>query len=268
MPPNTTFLLYASLYQSLLSVHVLQKNNLSINVFGVGNAKKDIYPLRVSETVVADRHVDLLLYECNGVQHYTTIKNFSRLISGHMSNHNRATYCCKKCPHAYSTKQLQEAHDVDCCHVQRTKFPKDQKQLPAPFVVYADFESILKPVNEDVNVTQGVDTGTKYSTHAEHEHIPCSFAYRIVSSVDPNFSRPLVMYRDEDDADIFVRKLQLEAKQLCADYIAAPKPKLFTVKDSQLFTNATTCHICTNPLGEGTATLQETTAVLLTMNAI
>ena len=53
-------------------------------------------------------------------------------------------------------------------------------------MVYADFESILK---------QGVDTGTKASTHAYQEHIPCSFAYKILSSVDPNFSRPLVMYR-------------------------------------------------------------------------
>ena len=60
---------------------------------------------------------------------------------------------------------LLDAHAEDCCHVQRTKFPKApmcrftniQKQLPAPFVVYADFESILKPVNEDV--MQGVDTG-------------------------------------------------------------------------------------------------------------
>ena len=117
------------------------KNNLSINVYGVDNDKKVIYPLRVSQTVVADRHVDLLLYECNGVQHYTTIKNFSRLISEQMSNHGHVTYCCKKCLHAYSTKELLEAHDVDCCHVQRTKFPIDpicrvtniQKQLSTPF---------------------------------------------------------------------------------------------------------------------------------------
>ena len=49
------------------------KNNLSITVYGVDNDKKVIYALRVSQTVVGDRHVDLLLNECNGVQHYTTI---------------------------------------------------------------------------------------------------------------------------------------------------------------------------------------------------
>ena len=43
------------------------KNNLSINVYGVENDEKVIYPLRVSQTVVPDRHVDLLLYECNSI---------------------------------------------------------------------------------------------------------------------------------------------------------------------------------------------------------
>ena len=96
-----------------------------------------------------------------------------------------------------------------------------QKQLLTPFVVYADFESILKPVNGDV--TQGVDIGTDSSTHVFQDHIPCSFAYKIVSSVDPDFSRPLVVYRGEDASDMFVRKLQLEADQLFGEYIATPQ---------------------------------------------
>ena len=178
--------------------------------------------------------MDLPLYECNSVQHYTTIKNFSRLVSSQLTNHTCATYCCKKWLHAYSTQGLLDAHAEDWCHVQRTKFPKDprcrftniQKQLPAPFVVYADFESILKPVNEDVDVTQGVDSHIESSSHIFHEHIQCSYAVKIVSSVDPEFSRPLVMDRGEDDAEMFVRKLQLEAKQLFNEYIATPKPML------------------------------------------
>ena len=86
--------------------------------------------------------------------------------------------------------------------------------MTAPFVVYADFESILKSVNE-VDVTQGVSTGTASSTTVYQEHVSCSFAYKVVSSVDPDFSRPLVMYPGEDAADKFVRDLQKEAKQLC-----------------------------------------------------
>ena len=79
-------------------------NNMSINMYGVDGDKKVIYPLRVSFTLVPDRHIDLLLFERNGIQHYTTIRNFSRLLSSQMSNHSHAVYCCKQCPHAYSTR--------------------------------------------------------------------------------------------------------------------------------------------------------------------
>ena len=90
-----------------------------------------------------------------------------------------------------------------------------QKQLPTPFVVYVDCESILKPVNEDVDVTQGVGIGIESSTHTFQEHTSCSFAYKIVSSVDPDFTRPLVIYSGGDATEMFVRKLQLEeAEQL------------------------------------------------------
>ena len=181
-------------------------NNLSINVYGIEDDKKVIYP-----------YLDLLLYECNGIQHYTTIKNVSRLVSSQLSNDNCATYCCKKCLYGYSTKELLDAHAKDCCHAQRTKFPKDprcrftniRKQLPTPLVVFADFESILKPVNEDV--TQGVDTDIESSCHVFQEHIPYSFAYNIVSSVDTGYSRPLVLYTGEDAAVMCVRKLQLSS---------------------------------------------------------
>ena len=133
-------------------------------VYRACDDKKVIYPLRVSSTLVPNRHVDLLLFEYNGIQHYSTIRNLSRLVPGQMSNHSHAVYCCKQCLHAYKTQELLDPHATDCCHAQRTKFPDDprcpftniQKQLPAPFVVYADFESILKPVDKDVDITQGV----------------------------------------------------------------------------------------------------------------
>ena len=96
--------------------------------------------------------------------------------------------------------------------VPRCRFTNIQKQLPAPFVAYADFESILKPDNGDVDVTQGVETGIESSSHVFQEHISFSFEDKIVRNVDSDFSRPLVMYRGEDAAQMFVHKLQ-QAKQ-------------------------------------------------------
>ena len=54
--------------------------------------------------------------------------------------------------------------------------------------------------------------------------------------------------RGEDAADMFVRKLQLEAKQLFDEFIATQKLMLLTATESQSFTNATICHIYTKPL--------------------
>ena len=229
---------------------------MSINVYGVDDDKKVIYPPRGSSTLVPDRHVDLLLFERNGIQYFTTIRNFSRLVSSQMSNHDHTVYCCKQCLHAYSTQELLDAHVTECYHAQRTKFPDDprcrftniQKQLAAPFVVYADFESILNTVDKDVDTIQGVEVGGESSSQVFQDHIPCSFAYKVVSSVDPNFSRPLVMYRGETVAEKFVRDLQQGAKQLFDEYIATPKPMLLTGTVLRSFNNATTCHICTKPL--------------------
>ena len=76
-------------------------------------------------------------------------------------------------------KKRLEEHE-ECCFAfaaQQTEFPDDpilkfeniQKQVDAPFSVYADFESILKQLSGDGNKCQG--------------HITCSYTYQIVSSI-------------------------------------------------------------------------------------
>ena len=63
------------------------------------------------------------------------------------------------------------------------------KQLPAPFKIYADFECNLR----DVEIYEGSYT-KKY-----HDHVPRSFAYKIVC-IDDKFSKLIVVYRDENAA--------------------------------------------------------------------
>ena len=185
---------------------------MSINVYGVDDDNEVIYPLPVSSTLVSDRHLDLLLFERDGVQQYTTIRKFSRWVGRQLSGHT--VHCCMRCLHGYSSQELLDDHALDCCDVQRTRFPKDsrcrftniQKQLLAPFVVYADFESILQRVDEDeaMDTTQGVAVGGDEPTPAGpfQEHLPCRFAYKLVSSVVQNFTRPLVSYRGEDAGEM------------------------------------------------------------------
>ena len=43
------------------------RNNVTINVYCVDNDYTVTYPIRASSTLLPDRHVDLLLFECDGV---------------------------------------------------------------------------------------------------------------------------------------------------------------------------------------------------------
>ena len=79
-------------------------NNMSINLYGVDDDRKVIYLLRVSSTLIPDRHAELLLFERNGIQHYTTIRNLCRLVSSQMSIHDHVVYCCKQYLHVYKTQ--------------------------------------------------------------------------------------------------------------------------------------------------------------------
>ena len=238
------------------------QNNMSINVFGVDSEEQVFYPLHVESTVIPDRHVDLLLYDNGGVNHWVTISNFNKLLGGQISNHQHRVFCCPQCLHAFSRADLLELHRKDCCHVQRTVIPENktlyftniQKQLPAPFVVYADFESILTPVGDNVDTTCGVDAlpadGWKSASETFQTHIACSFAYQIVSTVDPTYTKELVTYRGEDAAQKFLQLLQEEAEELQKNYIYTPKPmEPLTAEELGNFRTADTCHICEQLLG-------------------
>ena len=68
------------------------------------------------------------------------------------------------------------------------------KQLPAPFKTYADFECNLR----DVEIYEG------YYTKKYHNHVPCSFTFKIVCT-DNKFSKPIVVYSGENAAYEFIK---------------------------------------------------------------
>ena len=109
-------------------------------------------------------------------------------------------------------------------------------QLPETTVgiVYADFESILKHDNV-MDTKQGVAAGSgELSSRAFQEHV----------HVDPDFSKTHVSYRGEDAAEMFVHKLQEEAKQLFDEYIVSPRPLLpLTVAELCSFHTAVNYHM-------------------------
>jgi len=72
--------------------------------------------------------------------------------------HNNSKHFCERCLHCYTTAELLERHKPECKRLlkrpTRTELPKEgenkvsftnhHKQMKAPFVIYADFESLVR----------------------------------------------------------------------------------------------------------------------------
>ena len=126
------------------------RNNMPICIYDVDDDSKVISPLRVSSTLVPARHVDLLLFERDGVHHYATIRHFRRLVERQLSNHGHAVHCCRRCLHAYSSQSLQS-------HVCKIPRPNQLRLL------FTDTDSLADAVQtEDIYRDMVEDAATHY----------------------------------------------------------------------------------------------------------
>ena len=127
-----------------------KRNCIFINVFGYEGR---IYPLHLTKERRV-RHIDLLLIQRGEGQHNCCIRNFNRLM-GDQNDDNNQYFYCHYCLHGFTKRCLLKRHVLYCqLHgAQRTKMPADDdkwlsytdvSKQQVPFVVYADFESILE----------------------------------------------------------------------------------------------------------------------------
>ena len=127
-----------------------------INVFSINDNNK-IHPLRLNQKDL-QKTIDLFLFSKDEKQHYSLIKNFSRLVRSQITSDMRKIHICKKCLTHFTKLDLFEKH-ISYCSQNKTvavKMPTKQtilnfqnhyKKHPIPFVVYADFECFTKPIN-------------------------------------------------------------------------------------------------------------------------
>ena len=81
------------------------------------------------------------------------------------------------------------------------KFENYFKQITVPFKIYADFEYNLKIV----------ECNEGYFTEKYQDHIPCSFAYKIVC-IDDRFTEQIIIYRGENAVYEFIKTILKEYK--------------------------------------------------------
>ena len=163
-----------------------------INVFS--NDNMIIYPLRMADRDCKNT-IDLFLYEEDGNTHYTLIKDFNRLIkSQKTSSKNGKIFICKKCFTHFTKEELLEKHIKYCSNNQTVavKMPEPNtmlyfknyyKQLPIPFVVYADFECFTKPMNS-------CSPNPKDSYNYNYQkHEPSGFCFYVKGIVDKKLNQ-------------------------------------------------------------------------------
>ena len=222
-----------------------------INVFSEDD-KMSIYPLRMADRDCKNT-IDLFLYEEDGNTHYTLIKNFNRLIKSQKTKSKDGNiFICKRCFCHYTKKESLNKHIEYCSNNQTAlikmpdtnkflHFKNYYKQLPVPFVVYADFECFTKPMN---SCCPNPKDSYNYN-YQKHE--PSGFCFYAKSIVPGIHIKPIIYTKnseDEDIAKIFVEKITEVTKGIYNDFYCRPKPLKLNSKEQKLFEKAKTCHIC------------------------
>ena len=230
-----------------------QNPTISINVFGY---EESVYPLRVSKCEGREA-VDLLLISDEEKQHYCLIKSMSRLLSSQSSTDEHTLHYCPRCLNHFTTQEKLATHKEYCSAHEAVKiempgegttlsFKNYNRSMRVPFIVYADFESFIKPID-----TCGPNPENSY-TKQYQKHTPSSFCYYIKCFDDEVYSQNPVTYtastENEDVAQIFVNMLEENVKSIYKRF-GKPKEMIFGVKEREEFDEATECWICRGELG-------------------
>ena len=225
-----------------------KQNEININVFGYEEKQK--YPIYVTKEKYKD-NMNLLLITENENKHYVLIKDFNKFMYN-QTKHKERKHFCMYCLQCFSSEKVLTNHKENCIQVNGTqaikmptkddntlKFNNFHKQLPVPFVIYADFEAIT----EKIHGCQPNDD--KSYTEAYQRHTDCGYGYKVVCCYDDKYTKPLQIYRGEKAVYKFMEAMLDEVKY-CKKIIKKyfNKPLRMTKDDEDKFQKADKCHIC------------------------
>ncbi|CAB4007494.1 Gastrula zinc finger [Paramuricea clavata] len=235
-----------------------RRNCISISVFGY-KGKKQFYPIKNSKTKY-DEHMELLLLgDGNGNNHYVLIKDINRMLYS-VSGYEHKKHFCLHCLHSCKSEELLKKHKETCLEVngtQATKLPKEgtkikfknhRNSMPAPFVIYADFESILVPEERKADPESSEEKST---TDLYQTHRACSFGLKTVCHYDDQYSGEYVSYVGEDATNVFLKTVLKESIK-CREMVNKifKKKMVITPEQEAEFWMTRNCSICGNDLGD------------------
>ena len=145
---------------------------------------------------------------------------------------------CKSCLQCFSSENILIKHKETCINGKHSvkleeriiKFENQFKQIPVPFKTYDDFECNLK----SAKCNEGCHT-EKYQ-----DHIPCSFAQKIVC-IDDKFTNPTILYRSENPAYEFIKSILEEYKYYKKIINKHFNKNLMMTEEEDLFQKSNNC---------------------------
>ena len=239
--------------------------NISISVLGYNKEEKKVCALQISKHTGCDYDIVLLLLkeevkgengEIKEKTHYTLVKNKSALIASQKNNHEHKRHVCLNCFNSFNILESLNKHKEYCYKnksviidmpPQNTylRFKNFRYSERAPFVIYADFESLIKPMDNC-----DPDPNKSY-TKKYQKHEPSGISYYIKSlyeSVFKSVKRTYTRTKKEDPnaEDVFIKWLEEDVKTIAN---IKGKEMIFTEEDIKHFNNASDCWICGEELG-------------------
>ena len=128
-------------------------NQISVNLLAIEG--KQIYIC--SKGGNHERIINLMIICESNRKHYVAIKSSSRLLSSKNTKHKRKEYFCNNCLQRFKEESSRNEHTAYCIDNESVKvemphknpivqYSDGQFQFKVPFITYADFESILEPI--------------------------------------------------------------------------------------------------------------------------
>ena len=202
--------------------------------------------------------MNLLLITKDEKKHYVLIKDFNAFMYN-QSKHKERKHFCMYCLQCFSSERILANHVNNCLTIngaQAINIPKQgenvlkfnnfRKQLPVPFVIYADFEAITKKVQGcEQSEEMENEKNKRLYMEAYQTHEDCGSAYKVICCYDDKYSKDICIYRGENTVYKFMENM-LEEVEYCKAVIKKHfnKPLFMTEVDEQHFKTMDGCHIC------------------------
>lgn len=232
-------------------------NNLRINIYSIEDSDRhrgyEIIPIYCGTQTSNLDTINLLMVETGElrddkpIHHFAWIKDLSRLVKSQISRGRTRLYFCDRCLCHFKTQASLNKHIIDCSqrHPAKVSMPNKSNKIltfknykfreRCPFVIYADLECLLEPINR----------GKAYQKHTPH-----SIGFFLHCSFDPRLSR-YESERSETCIESFTKKLYEIAKEIEIKFNRIMPMEPLSEMQEYEFQVASFCHICKEPFAPG-----------------